>query len=106
MIVLVPLPLLMSVPGTAEPGMVTICGEPGFPVTRPAPREVVTPCVVVILGGGVTGGAMTGGGGAMVPPEGGICAPAEPVSAARKVVISQNLIILHAPTGPSVQITW
>jgi hypothetical protein len=102
MIVLVPLPLLRSIPGTAEPGTVTICGEPGFPVTSPAPREVLTPGVVVIVGGGVAGGATTGGGDAMVPPAGGICAPAEPVNAVRKAISSQNLIILYASTGPLV----
>jgi hypothetical protein len=99
MIVLVPLPLLMSVPGTAEPGIVTICGEPGFPVTRPAPREVLTPGAIVILGVGVAGGATTCGGLAMVPPAGGTCAPAEPVRSARKNIASINLIILYAPRG-------
>ena len=71
MIVLVPLPLLMSVPGMAEPGIVTICGEPGLPVTRPAPRDVLTPGDIVILGVGVAEGATIGGGLAMGPPTGG-----------------------------------
>jgi hypothetical protein len=107
MIVLVPLPLLMSIPGTAEPGIVTICGDPGLPVTSPAPREVVTPGVGAMLG---IGAATTAGGGAMVPPEGGICAWAEPVSAARTVAETKNLIISHAPEtgqgGPSDWRIW
>jgi hypothetical protein len=40
-IVLVPLPLFISVPLTAEPGTMTDSGEPAVPVTRPGPREVV-----------------------------------------------------------------
>jgi hypothetical protein len=92
MIVLVPLPLFISIPGTAEPGMVIVWGEPGFPVTRPVPREVVTPGVVVIPGVGVTGGATTGGG-AIAPPAGGACAWAKPVNATSKAVVGHALII-------------
>jgi hypothetical protein len=40
-IVLVPLPLFISVPLTAEPGTMTDSGEPAVPVTRAGPREVV-----------------------------------------------------------------
>ena len=66
MIVLVPLPLLMSIPGTAEPGSVIIWGEPGLPVTRPVPRDVV------MDGVGLAGGATTGGGRIKDPPAGAI----------------------------------
>jgi hypothetical protein len=96
MIVLVPLPLLMSIPGTAEPGSVIICGDPGLPVTRPVPRDVVMDGVVDMDGVGVAGGATTGGGGAKDPPAGAICATAEPIAAASKAIAIQNLIILHA----------
>jgi hypothetical protein len=42
MIELVPLPLFIIMPFTGEPGIMTVCGEPGEPVTRPPPRDVVT----------------------------------------------------------------
>jgi hypothetical protein len=102
MIELVPLPLLMSVPGTAEPGIATDCGEPGLPVTSPAPREVAMPGVDVILGTGVADGATTAGLGVKLTL-GGICAQAAAVSATRKHVTNDNLIILHAPrTGAPI----
>jgi hypothetical protein len=103
MIVLVPLPLLMSVPGTAEPGIVTICGEPGLPVTKPVPRDVLTPGVVVILGVTVVGGATTGGGLGMFAPTDGTCAAAEPASPARNTIASLNLIMPRAPWGNRVR---
>jgi hypothetical protein len=62
---LVPLPLLMSMPGTAEPGIVTICGDPELPVTKPAPRDVMMPGAGVMPWTGGTGGAATSGDGAI-----------------------------------------
>src|SRR5258708_17222951 len=97
MMVIGPLPLLISIPGTAGAGIVTICGGPGFAVTRPEPRDVMAPGAVEIPGGGTTGGATTGGGGAMVPPAEGNCASAAPVRATRQAIASDDLIILHAP---------
>ena len=52
MIVPVPLPLSNSVPGTAEPGIMIVRGNPAAPETRPGPEEVAT----------LAGGAGTGGG--------------------------------------------
>jgi hypothetical protein len=71
MIELVPLPLFRSIPGTAEPGIVTICGDPGLPDTRPAPREVLTPADGDTLGDNAAGGVKTAGG---APPDDGTCA--------------------------------
>jgi hypothetical protein len=68
---LVPLPLFRSIPGTAEPGIVTIRGDPGLPDTSPAPREVLIPADGDTLGDSVAGGAKTAGG---APPGGGTCA--------------------------------
>jgi hypothetical protein len=99
MIVLVPLPLFIIIPGTGEPGIMIICGPPGLPVTSPDPRGVVT------LGGATTGegdGVWTGAWNPGAPPAGGTCAMAGPASAARTVAAtSRNLIISLSPeTGP------
>jgi hypothetical protein len=90
MIELVPLPLFIIVPGTADPGVMTVCGEPGDPVTRPGPRDVPT----------LEDGAMGALEGAMgwKPPDGGACARTGAVAAARaRVAVSQNLIISCSP---------
>src|ERR1019366_1949360 len=43
MIVLVPVPLFRSRPGTGQPGIRTDRGEPVPPDTRPEPRDVAMP---------------------------------------------------------------
>jgi hypothetical protein len=49
---LVPLPLLTTVPGIAEPGIITDWAEPGEPVTIPGPRAVGMLDGMTIWGGG------------------------------------------------------
>jgi hypothetical protein len=99
MIELVPLPLLNTVPGIGEPGIMIVCGPPGDPVTRPAPRDVAT------LGGAVTVEGEEGATGDWnpgAPPGGWICAIAGPVIAARSATVaSWNLFISCTPeAGP------
>lgn len=95
--VLVPLPLFIIVPGTGEPGMMTICGEPGFPVTSAAPRDVVTPDGGTMLGADVGGGATTIGGAGRFPPGEVTCARAAPATATRKAIAAHTLVISHVP---------
>ena len=49
---LVPLPLFTTVPGIAEPGIITDWPEPGEPLTMPGPRDVEMLDGMMIRGGG------------------------------------------------------
>jgi hypothetical protein len=94
MIVLVPLPLFMSVPGIGDPGKIIVCGDPGLPLTKPGPRDVATLGDAGILGT-VADGATTGGGEGMGVPE-GVCATAGAAISVR-VIAAQNLVIACSP---------
>jgi hypothetical protein len=70
MIVLVPLPLFNIIPPTGEPGIMTDCVAPALPVTRPGPREVITPDGAA----GDSGATPVAGAPIAGPPIAGACA--------------------------------
>ena len=89
MIVLVPLPLSSSMPGMGDPGIMIVCGNPGVPLTRPGPREVVA-----------LDGAVMGEGGADSDADGGACAAAVPISAVTAAAVTKEIFTIScSPEG-------
>ena len=74
---LVPLPLFMSHPPVADPGIMMICAVPAVPVTSPGPCEV-----------------SMGLGGALVAA---VCAQADPMVDIRPAAIANHRVVMGLP---------